>query len=33
MSDLYRLTGEQMAKLAPFFAKSHGKLRVDDRWA
>ena len=33
MSDLYCLTDEQMAKLAPFFPKSHGKPRVDDRRA
>jgi transposase len=31
MSDLYWLTDEQMAKLAPFFPKSHGKPRVDYR--
>ncbi len=31
MSDLYWLSDEQMAKLSPFFPKSHGKLRVDDR--
>ena len=31
MSDLFWLTNEQMAKLAPFFPKSHGKPRVDDR--
>ncbi|MDH0612669.1 MULTISPECIES: IS5 family transposase [unclassified Agrobacterium] len=31
MSDLYWLTDEQMARLAPFFPKSHGKPRVDDR--
>ena len=31
MSDLYWLTDEQMARLEPFFPKSHGKLRVDDR--
>ncbi len=31
MSDLYWLTDEQMAKLDPFFPKSHGKPRVDDR--
>ena len=31
MSDLYWLTDEQMAKLAPFLPKSHGKLRVDDK--
>jgi hypothetical protein len=28
MSDLYWLTDEQMAKLSPFFPKSHGKPRV-----
>lgn len=31
MSDLYWLTDEQMAKLAPFLPKSYGKPRVDDR--
>jgi transposase len=31
MSDLYWLTDEQMAWLEPFFPKSHGKPRVDDR--
>ena len=31
MSNLYWLTDEQMAKLAPFFPKSHGKPRVDDK--
>ena len=31
MSDLFWLTDEQMAKLVPFFPKSHGKPRVDDR--
>ena len=31
MSDLYWLTNEQMARLEPFFPKSHGKPRVDDR--
>jgi len=31
MSDLYRLTDEQMARLRPYFPKSHGKPRVDDR--
>ncbi|WP_312124244.1 IS5 family transposase [Brevundimonas sp.] len=31
MSDLYWLTDEQMARLEPFFPKSHGKPRVDDR--
>ncbi|KAA0909377.1 IS5/IS1182 family transposase, partial [Aquicoccus porphyridii] len=27
MSDLFWLTDEQMAKLSPFFPKSHGKPR------
>jgi transposase len=31
LSDLYWLTEEQMARLAPYFAKSHGRPRVDDR--
>ncbi|MFW2850735.1 IS5 family transposase [Sphingomonas sp. TX0543] len=31
MSDLYWLTDEQMARLAPYFPKSHGRPRVDDR--
>jgi len=31
MSDLFGLTDTQMARLEPFFPKSHGKLRVDDR--
>ncbi len=31
MRDLYWLTDEQMARLAPYFPKSHGKPRVDDR--
>jgi transposase len=31
MSDLYWLTGEQMARLGPFFPKGHGRPRVDDR--
>jgi len=31
MSGLYWLTDEQMAKLAPFIPKSHGKPRVDDK--
>ncbi|MGD9811573.1 MAG: transposase, partial [Sphingobium sp.] len=26
-----RLTDEQMARLEPYFPKSHGKPRVDDR--
>ena len=31
MSDLFWLTDVQMARLAPFFPKFHGKPRVDDR--
>ena len=31
MSDLYWLSDEQMARLQPYFPKSHGKPRVDDR--
>jgi transposase len=31
MSDLYWLSDVQMAKLEPFFPKSHGKPRVDDK--
>ena len=31
MSDLFWLTDEQMAKLSPFFPRSHGKPRVDDK--
>jgi transposase len=31
MGDLYWLTDEQMARLQPYFLKSHGKPRVDDR--
>lgn len=31
MSDLFWLTDEQMARLEPYFPKSHGKPRVDDR--
>ena len=31
MSDLFWLTDEQMAQLWPFFPRSHGKPRVDDR--
>ena len=31
MSDLYWLTDEQMARLGPYFPKSQGKPRVDDR--
>lgn len=29
MSDLYWLTDEQMARLSPYFPKSHSKPRVD----
>ena len=31
MSDLFWLTEEQMACLEPYFPKSHGRPRVDDR--
>jgi len=31
MSNLYWLSDDQMAKLEPFFPKSHGKPRVDDK--
>ncbi|MBB3713819.1 transposase [Limimaricola variabilis] len=31
MSNLFWLRAEQMARLQPFFPKSHGKPRVDDR--
>jgi transposase len=31
MSELYWLTDAQMARLRPFFPKSRGKPRVDDR--
>ena len=31
MSNLYRLSAAQMERLKPFFPKSHGKPRVDDR--
>jgi transposase len=31
MRDLFWLTDEQMARLEPFFPKSHGRPRVDDR--
>jgi transposase len=31
MSDLSWLTDEKMARLSPFFPKSHGKPWVDDR--
>lgn len=31
MSNLFWLSDEQMERLKPFFPKSHGKPRVDDR--
>ena len=31
MSNLFWLTDEQMERLRPFFPKSHGRPRVDDR--
>ncbi|WP_156418157.1 IS5 family transposase [Aureimonas sp. AU4] len=31
MSDLFWLTNEQMERLRPFFPRSHGRPRVDDR--
>ena len=31
MSELFWLTDEQVARLQPFFPKSHGRPRVDDR--
>ncbi len=31
MSNLFWLTDAQTARLEPFFPKSHGKPRVDDR--
>jgi transposase len=31
MSNLFWLSDEHMARLRPFFPKSHGKPRVDDR--
>jgi transposase len=31
MSNLYWLTDEQMERLRPFFPRSHGRPRVDDR--
>lgn len=31
MSNLFWMTGAQMARRRPFFPKSHGKPRVDDR--
>jgi transposase len=31
MSELFWLTDAQVARLEPYFPKSHGKPRVDDR--
>ncbi|MDR6903598.1 transposase [Rhizobium miluonense] len=31
MSNLFWLTDEEMARLQPYFPKSHGRQRVDDR--
>jgi putative transposase len=31
MSDLFWLSKAQMARLCPYFPKSHGMPRVDDR--
>lgn len=31
MSNLFWLTNEQMARLKPYFPKSHGEPRVDDQ--
>lgn len=31
MSDLFWLTDEQIERLRPFFQKSYGRVRVDDR--
>ena len=31
MSNLFWLSDEQIERLRPFFPKSHGKLRIDDR--
>jgi transposase len=31
MSNLFWLTDAQIARLEPFFPKSHGKPRADDR--
>jgi len=33
MADLFWLSDAQMARLEPYFPKSHGKPRVDDRRA
>ncbi len=32
MSNVFWLTDAQMERQRPFFPKSHGKPRVDDRW-
>lgn len=32
MNDLYWLKDERMARLSPYFPKSHSKPRVEDRW-
>ena len=32
MCNLFWLTGDKMERLKPFFPKSHGNPRVDDRW-
>jgi hypothetical protein len=32
MSSLFWLTDARMERLKPFFQKSHGKPRVEDRW-
>ena len=31
MTDMFLLTADQMSKIEPFFPKSHGVARVDDR--
>lgn len=31
MTDMFLLSDAQMARISPFFPKSHGKPRVDDR--
>ena len=31
MSNIFWLTDAQMARIEPYFPKSHGKPRVDDR--
>ncbi|MEM1194407.1 MAG: IS5/IS1182 family transposase, partial [Pseudomonadota bacterium] len=31
MSELFLLSSDQMSKIEPFFPKSHGVPRVDDR--